>query len=100
MRYAIYNDAGIIDGTLCELSPNVASEEAQALLVRQIEGDSGLTYVATWKLDQPRWWSAELVMASNARSSALSARSCGCLADGNREYDAKVRAQASLSDQA
>lgn len=63
-RYAIYNDAGIIDGALQDLSPDIAPEEAQALLLRQVEQDTGLTYAAAWRLDQPGWWSADLVVAS------------------------------------
>ena len=59
-RYAIYNDAGILDGALPDVEAEIPPEDAQELLLRQIEEDTGQRYVATWTQDKPHWWSAEL----------------------------------------
>jgi hypothetical protein len=34
-------------------------------LVRLVEEDTRLRYVATWKQDKRRWWSADLVVATD-----------------------------------
>lgn len=59
-RYAIYNDAGIIDGALLDAGANTSPRDAQALLLRRVEEDTGQRYVAAWTQDKPHWWSAEL----------------------------------------
>ena len=59
-RYAIYNEAGILDGYLPGLSPCVALEVAQATLLADVERHTGLDYEAKWAQDKPDWWSAEL----------------------------------------
>lgn len=63
-RYAIYNDDGIVDGSLPDLSPAVDPQDAQAALLREVEEFTGLRYTATWREDEPRWWSAELDVPS------------------------------------
>lgn len=64
-RFAVLNDAGIIDGRLVDLAPNVDPQEAQAALLRMVERDTGLEYVADWKQDKPRWWGADLAVKSD-----------------------------------
>ena len=59
-RYAIYNDEGIIDGALLDVSPDADPADAQATLLRKVEEITGLHYAANWKQDKPRWWSAAL----------------------------------------
>ncbi len=59
-RFALYNDVGILCGVLPDLPWDLDPEQAQAALLRQVERDSGLTYVARWKLDNPGWWSTDL----------------------------------------
>lgn len=61
-RFAIYNEAGIIDGAL-DLPADVDPTEAQATLLGQVQEDTGLVYAATWHNDKPDWWSAELTIA-------------------------------------
>ena len=54
-RFAIYNDEGIIDGRLLDVSAEVAPEEAQAQLLAKVEEISAQRYVARWKQDKPHW---------------------------------------------
>jgi hypothetical protein len=60
-RFAIYNEAGVVDGVLSDLSATVSPDEAQAVLLNRVQEDTGLTYLATWRQDKPDWWSADLV---------------------------------------
>jgi hypothetical protein len=63
-RCAIHNDAGIKDRVLRGVSPEIPPEEAQSLLLHQVEEQTGQRYDATWTQDKPHWWSAELIPAS------------------------------------
>jgi len=60
-RFAIYNEAGIVDGAL-DLPPDVGLAEARATLLRRVEEETGLTYTAAWRCNQPDWWSADLTV--------------------------------------
>lgn len=59
-RYAIFSAAGIVDGVLSDLAPNTPPTDAQAFLLDRVGADTGLRYMAVWKQDQDRWWSAQL----------------------------------------
>jgi hypothetical protein len=63
-RYAIYGDAGIVDGVLLGVSSNVSLEEAQAFLIDQVAKLTGLQYSATWQQDESCWWTAQLVVTT------------------------------------
>jgi hypothetical protein len=63
-RYAVYSEAGIMDGYLPGLAASATPDEAQAALVAKVEADTGLTYTVSWKRDKPRWWSADLVVVN------------------------------------
>ncbi|BEL05422.1 hypothetical protein Q0Z83_036130 [Actinoplanes sichuanensis] len=63
-RFAIYNDAGIIDGGIPDTSAKIAPDEAQAWLLANVEEITEQRYVAEWKQNQPHWWSADLTVVS------------------------------------
>jgi hypothetical protein len=60
-RFAIYNDEGIVDGALADVSAEIAPEQAQARLLAKVEEMTEQRYVATWKQDKPHWWAADLI---------------------------------------
>ena len=60
-RFAIYNEAGILNGFLADVPASASPEEAQTLLLNRVQEGTGLTYVATWTQDEAQWWSATLV---------------------------------------
>ena len=59
-RFAIYNEAGILDGGLPDVPTDASPELAQADLLRKVEEESERTYVASWSSDKPDWWYADL----------------------------------------
>ncbi len=59
-RFAIYNDEGIIDGALTDVSAEAAPERAQERLLAKVEEITEQRYVARWKQDRPHWWTADL----------------------------------------
>ncbi|BEL10774.1 hypothetical protein Q0Z83_089650 [Actinoplanes sichuanensis] len=63
-RFAIYNDAGIIDGGIPDASAKIPPDEAQAWLLANVEEITEQRYVAAWKQNQPHWWSADLTVVS------------------------------------
>jgi hypothetical protein len=65
-RYAIHSEAGILDGGLGDLDEQASAVEAQMTLLGRVQHSTGLTYVATWSLDRPDWWSAELTQVTLA----------------------------------
>ncbi len=60
-RFAVYNDKGIIDGALSDVSAEITPEEAQARLLAKVEEITEQRYVARWTQDQPHWWTADLI---------------------------------------
>lgn len=63
-RFAIYNDAGIIDGGFPDALAEITPEQAQARLLTNVEEITQQRYVAEWEQDRPCWWSADLIVAS------------------------------------
>jgi hypothetical protein len=59
-RFAIANEAGIVDGRLPDLSSGAPVEDAQKELMRLVRESTGLDYEATWSSTKPHWWSAEV----------------------------------------
>ena len=62
-RYAIHSEAGVLDGGLDE---QATTEEAQKALLVRVQQSTGLTYMATWSMDKPDWWSADLTQVTLA----------------------------------
>jgi len=60
-RYAIHSEAGILDGGLDE---HGTPDEAQKTLLVRVQELTGLTYVATWSMDRPDWWKADLTQVT------------------------------------
>ena len=60
-RFSVYNDEGILDGRLSDMETDEVIG-AQQRLIAQVEELTGFSYSrsATWWLDKPHWWPAEL----------------------------------------
>jgi hypothetical protein len=65
-RFAIHNDAGILDGALRDVPATATPDEAQASRVTKVVTDTGLEYEVKWSADKPDWWSAELTVRTPA----------------------------------
>jgi hypothetical protein len=63
-RYAIYSDAGTLDGVLVGVPPNVGPEVAQAVLLDQVAKLTGRHYSANWQQDESHWWTAQPVVTT------------------------------------
>jgi hypothetical protein len=67
-RFAVYNEAGIIDGRMADLPEQCSPEDAQAALVADVEDWTGLKYCVTWSSDKPGWWTADLQRLDGQRA--------------------------------
>lgn len=66
-RFAIYNEAGIVDGALDDVPVDAAPEAAQARLVDKVVELTGLKYEVQWSSGELDTWAAEVVPSARGR---------------------------------
>jgi len=66
-RFAVSVGGGIMDGHLVDTPLTADEGEAQAALVGLVEEWSGRTVEATWRTEQPDWWTADARFVASPR---------------------------------
>jgi hypothetical protein len=66
-QFAISAGGGIVDGRLPDTPLAADDSETQAVLLGLIEEWSGRTVQATWRSDQPDWWTADASFVPSSR---------------------------------
>ncbi|WP_330180585.1 hypothetical protein OHB26_29855 [Nocardia sp. NBC_01503] len=62
-RHAVYlsDPDGVLDGSLPDIAPTCAVEQAQSDLHRRVELANGRRFHLSWhEADKPDWWTAEV----------------------------------------